>query len=163
MNGDGKIPRPGFFRNVAPFNSAVRSNDRKNPQILTNLHACYACSKPVNPLAMGDHLIPKKIGGSDSVDNFGPMCPRCNSSKGTRDALEWLAGKKSFNLNTMNLEILVAYTRQMFILVSGLGQLENVVNGPKDFLIRQFASTLPTPEHQDAFWDITAKEFADSR
>ena len=155
VNGRGKIPSPGFFRNVVPFESALHSNDRTNVLRLANLHCCYACNRPVNPFATGDHIIPKSIGGSHGAENYGPMCTKCNSSKGTRDALEWLAGRKSFNLQTMNLEILITYTRQMFVMVSGQRQLGDLVNGPKDFLIRQFASTLPTPEHRDAFWAIT--------
>lgn len=34
-----------------------------------------------------DHLISKKNGGSDSVDNLFPLCKRCNSIKGHKDSI----------------------------------------------------------------------------
>ena len=43
-----------------------------------------------------DYLIPTKRGGANSGDNLVWACRSCNSSKGTRDALEWLAKRNEF-------------------------------------------------------------------
>ncbi|MBD3235950.1 MAG: hypothetical protein GF330_04545 [Candidatus Eisenbacteria bacterium] len=43
-----------------------------------------------------DHLLPKSKGGPDKGDNIVWACRSCNSSKGGRDVLEWLAGEGRF-------------------------------------------------------------------
>lgn len=43
-----------------------------------------------------DHLIPRMSGGSDSADNLVWACRTCNSSKGDRDLLHWMAGQSRF-------------------------------------------------------------------
>ena len=43
-----------------------------------------------------DHLVPRKRGGPDAGDNMVWACRSCNSSKGARDALEWLANHGQF-------------------------------------------------------------------
>ncbi len=56
--------------------------------------ACHYCGG-AERLTM-DHLIPKLRGGSDSADNLVWACRSCNSSKGGRDMLEWMAVKGRF-------------------------------------------------------------------
>jgi hypothetical protein len=41
-----------------------------------------------------DHLIPRARGGPDTGDNFVWACRACNSSKGMRDAMDWLAERR---------------------------------------------------------------------
>jgi len=43
-----------------------------------------------------DHLIPRKRGGANCGDNIVWACRSCNSAKGAKDALEWLAGRSQF-------------------------------------------------------------------
>ena len=43
-----------------------------------------------------DHLIPTKRGGANTGDNLVWACCSFNSSKCTRDALEWLVEKNQF-------------------------------------------------------------------
>lgn len=40
-----------------------------------------------------DHLLPKSKGGVDSSDNLVACCKSCNSSKGTKDFVEWFINK----------------------------------------------------------------------
>lgn len=54
---------------------------------------CYCGDK--NRLS-ADHLFPTKRGGPNSGDNLVWACRSCNSSKGARDMLEWLAGRNQF-------------------------------------------------------------------
>jgi hypothetical protein len=56
--------------------------------------ACCYCGSP-NSLTV-DHLIPTKRGGANAGDNLVWACRSCNSSKGARDALEWLHGRRQF-------------------------------------------------------------------
>ena len=43
-----------------------------------------------------DHLIATKRGGANGGDNLVWACRSCNSSKGARDVLEWLADRDEF-------------------------------------------------------------------
>lgn len=56
--------------------------------------ACCYCGSTAHLSA--DHLIPTARGGSNSGDNLVWACRSCNSSKGARDALEWLAEREQF-------------------------------------------------------------------
>ena len=85
------------------------------------------------------------------------MCTRCNSSKKDRDALEWLAGR-GFTLETMNLEVLIVYTRQMYRLIASQGSLDIPASGPTVYLLDLFTSRLPTQEHQKTFKAITGSD-----
>jgi len=43
-----------------------------------------------------DHIFPKKIGGKDDAENLIYACKSCNSSKGTKDLMEWMNDKDFF-------------------------------------------------------------------
>lgn len=43
-----------------------------------------------------DHLIPTRRGGANEGDNLVWACRSCNSSKGAKDVLEWLADRQAF-------------------------------------------------------------------
>lgn len=54
---------------------------------------CYCgCKESLS----ADHLIPRKRGGPNKGDNLVWACRTCNSSKGARDVLEWLAKRDQF-------------------------------------------------------------------
>src|SRR5690606_20481977 len=61
---------------------------------LTLPQACAYCGERKHLTI--DHLIPRKIGGADTGENMVWACRSCNSSKGARDALEWLASRGVF-------------------------------------------------------------------
>ena len=54
---------------------------------------CYCGSREY---LSADHLIPTKRGGANTGDNLVWACRSCNSSKGARDVLEWLAVRNQF-------------------------------------------------------------------
>ena len=56
--------------------------------------ACSYCGDG-NFLA-ADHLIPRKRGGANSGENLVWACRTCNSSKGAKDALEWITQRDQF-------------------------------------------------------------------
>ena len=43
-----------------------------------------------------DHIIPKYLGGSNSVENLIPSCTQCNSSKGKKSLAQWRKDIKKF-------------------------------------------------------------------
>lgn len=61
---------------------------------MTMPQACYYCGA-TEKLSM-DHLIPKISGGPDASDNLVWACRSCNSSKGGRDMMGWMAAKGCF-------------------------------------------------------------------
>lgn len=61
---------------------------------MTMPQACYYCGA-TEKLSM-DHLIPKISGGPDASDNLVWACRSCNSSKGGRDMMEWMAANDRF-------------------------------------------------------------------
>ena len=54
---------------------------------------CVYCGEDATSV---DHLIPRFKNGPDAADNLVPACRECNSSKGSRDAFVWAAGKGFF-------------------------------------------------------------------
>ena len=43
-----------------------------------------------------DHIFPQKLGGKDDAENLIFACRTCNSSKGTKDLMEWMAFRRQF-------------------------------------------------------------------
>ena len=42
-----------------------------------------------------DHIVPRKHGGSDHIENLWLLCAACNSSKGTKSQVEFLRDRMS--------------------------------------------------------------------
>lgn len=59
-------------------------NDEKEK--MSNQSCCFCGSK--HKLSI-DHLLPRKLGGTDSGDNLVLACRSCNSSKNKKDMLDW--------------------------------------------------------------------------
>lgn len=51
------------------------------------MEECIYCGATEN--LTFDHLIPVSEGGPDIISNQVPACQSCNSSKGSRDVIEW--------------------------------------------------------------------------
>ncbi len=47
---------------------------------------CAYCDQPAEQM---DHVIPLRRGGAHDIFNVVPACKSCNSSKGSKDPLEW--------------------------------------------------------------------------
>ncbi len=73
--------------------------DEKKKMKLPNV--CYYCGEDDLMKIGADHMIPIKKGGGNYGENLVPCCSSCNSSKGSKDMLEWMKLKK------MNPSILV--------------------------------------------------------
>lgn len=53
---------------------------------------CCYCGSISDPLTL-DHLYPRKLGGIDISDNLVFCCKKCNSSKNSKDVIEWYVEK----------------------------------------------------------------------
>jgi hypothetical protein len=115
---------------------------------------CYGCNKVTEQLT-DDHVVPRARGSSDGPENWAPLCLRCNPRKGKRDVIEWIAVKGG-NLNTLDLDVLVIYVRNMFKLLEAEGTLGTPAPGPVRFLLGMFAASLPAQGHTNAFNAIRA-------
>ena len=85
------------------------------------------------------------------------MCPRCNSSKGDGELLEWWLGKGK-TLRPLHPDVTVAYCRAAYQRISKLGFLNLPAPEPTIQLPAEFADSLPTPQHTDAIavsWTFT--------
>jgi 5-methylcytosine-specific restriction endonuclease McrA len=68
--------------------SALRSNGsttqwRKIRQLVINRDGCCQRCGTEDNLSV-DHIVPRNLGGNDSLDNLEVLCASCNSSKGGR-------------------------------------------------------------------------------
>lgn len=50
---------------------------------------CHLCRQPGATTA--DHVIPRKLGGLDVLDNLEPAHYSCNSARGDRTLAQWFA------------------------------------------------------------------------
>lgn len=55
---------------------------------------CNYCGS-ADKLAL-DHIFPQKLGGKDDAENLIFACRACNSSKGKKDLMEWMAFRGRF-------------------------------------------------------------------
>ena len=145
----------GRRRRVQDFENTLKHAGRKPVLRLANRHRCYGCDTGVNPFANGDHIVPSVKAGPSSADNFAPMCPRCNSSKGDQDLPEWWL-KKGRTLWSLDPDVIVQYCRVMYPHLAKLEMLDSPAPEPVIRLLSQFSDSLPTVEHTAAFNDIYA-------
>lgn len=50
---------------------------------------CHLCGAPGADSV--DHIVPRKLGGDDSIDNLLPAHLSCNSSRGAKSLEQWRA------------------------------------------------------------------------
>ena len=67
---------------------------------------CVYCGEEATSV---DHLIPQFRNGPDAADNLVPACREYNSSKGSRDAFVWAAGKGFFPVHVTRRYLVLAW------------------------------------------------------
>lgn len=151
LTREGRPYGPGFFPKAIPAILAGL-NHLSRTTVLKHLATpvCLACALPIDlSKTRGDHLIPLARGGTESLENTLLLCRRCNSSKGTKDVLEWwlFLAREPF---TLPRRVLVLYARLSWQRGVG-GHLP-----PPSWLIEFVAKRmvpLPTATHQCSFLD----------
>jgi diadenosine tetraphosphate (Ap4A) HIT family hydrolase len=52
-------------------------------------HKCELCGVDASVRALEvDHIVPKSLGGPDSLDNYQALCYKCNTNKGNRSNID---------------------------------------------------------------------------
>lgn len=94
-------------------------------------NACVYCG---NTSALSvDHLIPRSIGGVDDGANLVVACRTCNSSKNSRDLIDWYERRNTFP----PLMVLRRYTKLVTIFYSKKDMLDVKLSSvPADFPIQ---------------------------
>lgn len=83
--------------------------DDERVKYLTGSHCAYCGA--TGSLTI-DHIVPRVLGGLDGGDNFLPACRRCNSAKGAKDLLVWMAAEESFpSLSVLRRYLKLAHAR----------------------------------------------------
>jgi len=67
--------------------------DDERVKLKYNGACCYCGSS--DPLSL-DHLLSRRLGGTDAPENLLPCCPSCNSSKGDKDLMVWFQKRQQF-------------------------------------------------------------------
>ena len=92
-----------------------------------------------------DHIFPRRLGGMDEAENLIFACRSCNSSKGKKDLMEWMAVKGQF----LPLMIIRRYLKLTFnyCVENGLidKQIEDLLNMELPFRIDLLPIKFPEP------------------
>jgi hypothetical protein len=83
---------------------------------------CLGCEREMAESSTGDHLVAIANGGGAGIDNYVPLCGRCNSSKGTRDFIAWWL-QRGKRIGELPPDVLTAYCRLTFQNERRLGAL----------------------------------------
>jgi len=135
---------PLLKRGFDSSQSSLRSASRNTVIRLASLGRCINCETSVPSNSTGNHLVPISKGGSQSIENFAPLCKSCNSSKGPRDLLEWWVSYQRKTIARLNLDALCVYLRLTYQILEKENRLAEEV--PDYYLkaIQQAAETLPS-------------------
>ena len=143
-----------FYNNIRAILHGLDTGSRRVAMNILTRGTCVACDGAIPPRSEFDHLIPRSQGGPNSLDNAAPLCPRCNSSKGTKDLLEWWIWK-GYDALTLPREVLCMYAR-VYWQHGGPAVVD--VEAP-EYLVRYLvlrASALPTDDHRIALFGAIA-------
>ncbi len=108
-------------------------------------HHCMYCGSDDNISI--DHIFPQKKGGQDDAGNLICVCKSCNSSKGSKDMVEWFAAQNSFP----PLLVLRRYLKLVYIFCETNDLLDEQVSQVDDsnfpFQFQYIPTTFPELEH----------------
>ena len=138
--------QPGFKKlkeGLEIANKSLRGDSRKTVLRLARRGRCVNCNINLPNVTNGDHIIPLSKGGALSVENFMPLCKRCNSSKGNKDLLDWWINFQGKRIEQLDFDALCVYSRFMFRILEKDGSLDKPA--PNYYLnaVKQAEETLP--------------------
>ncbi|MEN9304404.1 MAG: hypothetical protein RL264_2833 [Bacteroidota bacterium] len=87
-----------------------------------------------------DHIFPQKLGGKDEAENLIFACRTCNSSKGKKDLMEWMAFRGHF----LPLMIIRRYLKLTFNYCNDNGLLDKHIEELKGLELPFRIDLLPT-------------------
>lgn len=144
----GKTYGPGFFGR-RDFRGTLSHENRRVAIDLISAGVCLACDDVVPPSSTGDHIIPKTHGGPDGAQNYAPLCPSHNSSKGAKDFMDWWysMGRRSTELP---IRFLIAYARLKYQQCLSEGTLQAQAPASLHDAVADLLASLPTQAHRAA-------------
>jgi hypothetical protein len=86
--------RSRLYKGLCDGSLSMRSIYDDEREKLVGPRCCEYCGR-TDALSI-DHLFPRKLKGADGPQNLVVACKGCNSSKGDRDMLAWLASSGRF-------------------------------------------------------------------
>lgn len=77
---------------------------------------CVYCLRPLGPsAATTDHLVPRSLGGLETLDNLSLCCVPCNRARGTTRLTEWIDGLPLLNAHRTHFaSLLRRYERAVY-------------------------------------------------
>jgi len=87
-----------------------------------------------------DHIFPQKYGGQDNAENLIFACKACNSSKGKKDLMEWMAFRGQF----LPLMIIRRYIKLTFNYCNDNGLIDKKIDEIKGLELPFRIDLLPT-------------------
>jgi hypothetical protein len=134
--------RTRYRRNLGSGKWKFGSITKDERQKLTLLpQACSYCGSR-DRLSI-DHLVPKARGGADRSENMVLACRSCNSSKGSRDLMEWYVIRAEFP----PLLLLRRYLKLAYLHFEAQGMLDMPLEecGNSPFALQALPDRFPPP------------------
>lgn len=147
--------RPGYFYNaIEGILHGLETTSRTTALRHHHTSTCIACDEPVDiTRSRLDHIMPLAKGGKEDLSNALVLCRSCNSSKGTKDLLDWWLWKAR-NPLALDRRVLCLYAR-----IHWQEAALDWLRSPCSDLQRQFLATrvkqLPTSQHHVTLYAST--------
>lgn len=145
-------PRPGpsWFRGhgVVP---GITGDNRKVSLRLARATSCLMCDEPIGEDSTGDHIVALHNGGPAGIENYLPLCKRCNSSKGKRDLLEWWQIKDR-QVDELSADVLCAYVRLTYRRVVRCRAHNDPAEPQLSQAVHELLESMPKA-HRDSLWE----------
>jgi hypothetical protein len=136
-----------FYRQTVPVLHGLANTAPSTALKHFNTRQCYVCESPTVTI---DHLLATAAGGPDTMQNYGLLCGRHNSSKGRKDLLTWWA-TQAFPAHQLPRAVLCLYTRILWQTLPDAMLRELAPPAVTDF-IQARAAALPSPGHLEALY-----------
>lgn len=137
---DGFPTGPNWIKHHGTIVGLLGSNRKLTIRLVRAL-SCVACDAALAASSTGDHIVALANGGPAGIENYLPLCGRCNSSKGTVDLLDWWH-QKGRSIVELPADVLTAYTRLTFQHAARLGRLGEPAPPSLAAAVRELAGRL---------------------
>lgn len=142
-----------FYKNLESFLHGLENVSRKTALKHIDTRTCLVCDTTVDlSHSVLDHIIARALGGPEALQNSIVLCRRCNSSKGTKDLLEWWQFK-GYPVESLPRNVVCLYAR-MHWQHYGEAVLAQAIPPFMQAFLLQRAAMLPTDQHRIALYGV---------